>query len=445
MPKLGAPLDFSQLEARNVAVHNLSAAPGSPVKGQMYYDTITNTLLWWDGTAWQSAKGGGTPPDATTSSKGVVQLAGDLTGTAAAPTIATGAVTSAKIADGTITDVDVAAANKDGTTAVPSMRTLGLGAQQAMPGNERLDQITAPTAPVSLNGQRITNLGDPTGAQDGATKNYVDATAQGLDAKQSVKAASTGNLTLSGTQTVDGVALVAGDRVLCKDQTTAANNGIYVVAAGAWTRSADADTWTELPSAYAFVEQGTVNADTGWTCTADQGGTLGTTPVPWTQFSSSGTITAGAGLTKAGNTISVLPDNLTIDTAGSGSSVEVKAGGIGGTQLAAGAVDLTTKVTGTLPIAGGGTGQTTAKAARETGLLAAGYYSNGALHGAGTTITITQATHGLRSSRAVHVQVQDNTTGNAEIPDVSVAANGDVTITYAASVSANSKLVTLVG
>jgi hypothetical protein len=167
----------------------------------------------------------------------------------------------------------------------------------------RLDQLVPPNVDVSWNSHKITSLLDPTNPQDAATKNYVDNTTQGLDAKASVKAASTANLTLSGTQTVDGIALVAGDRILVKDQTTQSGNGIYVVASGAWARALDADTWNELVSAYTFVEQGTVNADNGYVCTVDQGGTLGTTNVTWTQFSGAGQITAGAGLTKTGNTI----------------------------------------------------------------------------------------------------------------------------------------------
>src|SRR5215831_5960336 len=113
MPTLGNALDFAKYEGRNFRAHQLGSAPSSPVTGQMYYDTGGNMLYWYNGSAWVSASGG-TPPDATTSTKGVVQLAGDLTGTAAAPAVATGAITSAKIADGTITDTDVAAANKDG-------------------------------------------------------------------------------------------------------------------------------------------------------------------------------------------------------------------------------------------------------------------------------------------------------------------------------------------
>src|SRR5262245_7252714 len=355
MPILGNNLDFSKYEARNIRAHQLGTAPAAPVTGQLYYNTADNTLYYWNGTIWVSASGG-TPADATTSSKGIIQLAGDLAGTAASP----------QIAAGVVTDVDVAAANKDGVAATASLRTLGFGAQQALSGTSRLDQIAAPTTSGNLNNQRIASLPDRTGPQDAATKHYADGLSAGLDPKASVRVASTANLTLSGTQTIDGIAVVANDRVLVKDQTTASANGIYLVAAGAWTRTTDMDAWTEVPGAHTFVEQGTVNADTGWVCTADQGGTLGSTNITWTKFSAAPTATVA-------------------------------------------------------------------------------YYSNNATHGAGTTITIAQSTHGLRASRGIHVQVQDNTTGNVEIPDVSVAANGDVTVTYGVSLSANTKLVTLVG
>lgn len=170
----------------------------------------------------------------------------------------------------------------------------------------RLDQLAAPAADLGLGGYRLTGLGDPQGAQDAVTKAYVDLTVQGLEPKQSVRAASTATIAaLSGPMTIDGVALVAGDRVLVKDQTTASQNGIYVVAAGAWGRAADADVWGELVSAYVFVESGAVNADLGYLCTVDPGGTLGTTAVTFVQFTGAGQILAGAGLTRSGNTLDV--------------------------------------------------------------------------------------------------------------------------------------------
>jgi hypothetical protein len=434
MPVLGAALDFSKYEARNIRGHQLGTAPSSPVTGQLYYNTADNTLYWWDGTQWQSAKGGATStPPATTSSLGTIQLAGDLAGTATSP----------QIAAGVITDVDVAAANKDGAVGTASLRTIGTGAQQAMAGSTRLDTITAPTAPVSLNSQRITNLADPTAATDGANKQYVDNYVQGLDAKTSCRAIATTAITLSGTQTVDGVALVANDRCVVAGQGAPATNGIYSVQAGAWTRTTDADTWAELISAYAWIESGTANADTGWLCTVDPGGTLGTTSVTWTQFSGAGQITAGAGLTKTGNSLDVggTANRITV----AADTVDIAAGYVGQASITTlGTVTTGTWTGTTIALANGGTGQTTAKTARETGLGAAGYYSS-ATHGAGTTISITQATHGLRASRGLLVQVQDEATGNVVLPDVSVAASGDVTVTFGASVLANAYRVTVIG
>ena len=158
---------------------------------------------------------------------------------------------------------------------------------------------------IAMNSNKVTGLGAPTADADAATKAYVDSVAQGLDVKGSCRAATTGNITLSGAQTIDGVAVIAGDRVLVKDQSSAAQNGIYVAAAGAWSRSTDADTWSELVGAFTFVEEGTVNDNSGWVCTSPQGGTLGVTAVTWEQFSGAGQITAGDGLYKSGNTINV--------------------------------------------------------------------------------------------------------------------------------------------
>lgn len=189
---------------------------------------------------------------------------------------------------------------------IPSLTASKISDFDTQVRTSRLDQMAAPAADVAMNSRKLTGVADPVNAQDAATKNYVDSVAQGLDPKQSVKAASTANIaSLSGTMTIDGIALVAGDRVLVKDQTAAAQNGIYVVAAGAWARASDADAWAELVSAYVFVEQGTTNADNGFLCSVDAGGTLGTTAVTFVQFSGAGQITAGAGLTKTGNQLDI--------------------------------------------------------------------------------------------------------------------------------------------
>lgn len=178
-----------------------------------------------------------------------------------------------------------------------------------------LSDLAVPTAAFSFNSQNLTNLADPVNAQDAATKQYVDSTAQGLDTKASCLVATTANIaTLSGLLTVDGVTVAAGDRVLVKNQTTQSANGIYVASATAWARSSDMDAWAEFPSAYTFIEQGTTQADTGWVCTVNQGGTLGTTNVTWAQFSGAGTYSAGTGLTLTGTVFSI--SNTTV-TAGS--------------------------------------------------------------------------------------------------------------------------------
>lgn len=158
---------------------------------------------------------------------------------------------------------------------------------------------------IAMGNNKVTGLATPTADTDATTKLYVDSVAQGLDVKASCRAATTGNITLSGTQTIDGVAVIAGDRVLVKDQSSAAQNGIYVASAGSWSRSSDMDVWAEFPGAFVFVEDGTTNDNSGWVCTVAPGGTLGTTPVTFEQFSGAGQINAGTGMTKTGNTLNV--------------------------------------------------------------------------------------------------------------------------------------------
>ena len=183
--------------------------------------------------------------------------------------------------------------------------------------------ITIGTTTVALGGTTLTPAGltsvtvtqDPTTALQLATKQYVDNIAQGLNTKAPVLCATTANITLSGEQTIDGVTTSAS-RVLVKNQSTAANNGIYLSGSGAWTRTADANTWNQLVSAYVFVEQGTINADTGWVCTSDPGGTLGVTAVTWVQFSGAGTYSAGTGLTLTGTQFSITNTAVTAGTYG---------------------------------------------------------------------------------------------------------------------------------
>lgn len=139
-----------------------------------------------------------------------------------------------------------------------------------------------------------------------ALKDYTDNAKQGIDLKDSVRAATTANITLSGPQTIDGVVLIAGNRVLVKDQTTGSENGIYVVAAGAWSRSTDADTSAKVTTGMStFVEEGTLNVDAGFALNTPNPIVLGTTSLNFAQNSGAGVITAGAGLTKSGSVLSL--------------------------------------------------------------------------------------------------------------------------------------------
>ena len=168
---------------------------------------------------------------------------------------------------------------------------------------------------------------DPSVALGAATKQYVDNVAQGLDVKGSVVVATTANISLSGAQTIDGVGVVNGDRVLVKNQTTASQNGIYRVASGgAWNRAVDMDTWAEVPGAFTFIERGTAYTDTGWVCTSNAGGTIGTTAITFTQFSGAGAgVTQGTGITITAGVISTNAAQTHVTSLGTLSGLTVTA------------------------------------------------------------------------------------------------------------------------
>ncbi len=214
----------------------------------------------------------------------------------------------------------------------------------------RLDQLASADNPVS----GVV----PTADAHFATKGYVDSQSEGLDVKQSCKVGTTANITiataLNNNDTLDGITLLTGDRVLVKNQSTASENGIYIVGATP-ARSDDLAAGSNAAGAFTFVEQGT-NADIGFVCTSDVA-TVGTNNLAFSTFSSSGNVTAGNGLDKSGNTL----------------SVDLKANGglvIESTEVA---VDLAaSSITGTLAVGDGGTGSTSASAARTALGLAIG-------------------------------------------------------------------------
>lgn len=542
MPKFVSDIDLNENEIKNakMEVHSSDPTLGN-FEGRLIYQSTHKTLKVHSGTAFRnmvydvtsstdaltaSSSNGSVSlsvADATTSAAGLMPSADktklddatdantaskivqrDGSGNFSAGTI-TASLTGNVTGDvtGSVTGTVSSIANHD--TDALSEGTSNLYYTDARVRANRLDQLTAPTGDVSFNSQKITNLADPVADSDAATKSYVDAARSGLDVKASVRVATTADITLSGTQTIDGVALSTGDRVLVKDQSPASENGIYVVASGSWSRATDADANAEVTSGmFTFVEQGTVNADRGYVLTTDGAITVGSTALTFTQFSGAGQITAGDGLAKSGDTLSVNVDNSTIEiatdtlgvkdagitaakiasavagdglTGGAGSALAVDPLAAGGLQisssqlsikldsnsalsLSAGgltvassiagsgltwtsgvisvdSVDLTSGVTGTLPIANGGTNATTAAAARTSLDVPRKFVA--AVPSGSTSATVT---HNLGTSDVI-VQVYEVSSGEnvlvdiARVDSTSTASDDDVTMTFSVAPSAN--------
>ena len=261
----------------------------------------------------------------------------------------------------------------------------------AAAGNNSVNLVPTGTGSVDVANKRITSVAEPTQSSDAATKNYVDAVKTGLDVKDSVIVTTTGNLTgtysngtsgvgatltNSGTQaalTIDSRVLTVGDRVLVKNQTAALQNGFYKVttvgtASVNWvlTRTVDADQDSEItPGAFAFVEEGTIGANNGYVCTNVGSITVGTTPITFVQFSGAGSVIAGDGLTKNGNTLDA------VGTAGrisiSADAIDISASYVGQTSIT------------TLGTIGTGTWQ---------GDIIAGQYGGTGVNNSGKTITL---------------------------------------------------------
>lgn len=381
------PIDLNKLELLNPRLQQLASDPGTPVEGQFYYNTADHTLRFYNGTAF-----------------------------------------------------------------------LIVG---------RLDQISAPTASVAMNSQKITGLLDPTAAQDAATKNYVDGLSQGLSWKESVRAATTAAGTLATSfengDVIDGVTLATGNRILIKNQAAPAENGIYVVqATGAPTRATDADTGTDILMMAVFVEEGTTLADSAWVLQTNGPITLGSTSLTYAQFGAGTSYTEGTGIDVSGNVISLETpvsaangglgvasptDHAVLVGSGAAAVTPIGVGTTGqvlrgatGADPAFGQVVLTTDVTGTLPVANGGTGGNSVADAK----TALGFMSRyAASYGDGAALSY-NIDHNLNSLDVI-VRCFRNSDGVEVEVDVTHSTVNRVVVAHAVAPTSNQYRVVVIG
>ena len=328
-------VDLNLSELQNAVIQNLATNPTTGnTDGRLYYNTASDELRVYANGAWEAVGSGdinsvlGTENEVTVSTTAgtatislpatinanttgsaatltttrAIEISGDVTGTAnfdgSAAINISATIAANSVALGTDTTGDYIATL---TGTANEITITGAGTEGRTPVLSFPSAVTFPGS-VTLNADPTTSLG-------AATKAYVDSVAQGLDVKASVVVATTTNGTLAtafdDASVIDGVTLATGNRILIKNQSTASENGIYTVnASGAPTRSTDMDVAAEFPSAFVFVEKGSINADTGWVCTNDSV-VVGSTSVTFSQFSGAGTYSGANGITLTGTAFSI--------------------------------------------------------------------------------------------------------------------------------------------
>lgn len=419
-------LDLNQNQLVNATFEVLGSDPSSGnFEGRMIYNSTTDSIKVYGNGAWRSfvnsVVAGGSYTDAITISESNGQVSLTLN----------------------LADTDSA-----GLLSSTFWNAL----------NDATDAATASKI-AKRDGNGNLKVADPTDPAHAATKAYVDAARSGLDVKQSVRAATTAPINLSSDlengDTLDTtVTLATGDRVLVKNQSTASENGIYVVqASGAAVRATDFDGAGEVSGgAFTFVEEGTTNADSGWVVTSNGALTVGTSAINWAQFSGAGQITAGAGLTKAGNTIDAVgtSDRITVNA----DSIDIASTYVGQSSI----TTLGTVTTGTwsatdVAVSAGGTGASTEADAR-TNLAAGGTQGSGVstpvlsrtvsytLDGSATSYTVQ---HGL-GTRDVIVQVYTTASPYDTVyTDVERTDTNNVTIKFASAPADDAYRVVITG
>jgi len=381
------PRDFNQNEIQNALFHNLASDPVSPLEGQFWINT--------------------------TSHRPKVRLNGSTLDLSDALTL-----------NGQAGSYWAARANHSGTQLASTISDFDTQVRLS-----RLDQMAVPTGSVSMNSQKITNLANGTVSTDAVNYSQLLAVQNGTRWLDPVVIMVVANVaSLSGEQTLDGV-LTSTSRVALSGQNTASQNGTYLTGAGAWTRTEDLATGKNAANASFYVERGSY-ADTQWRCTNNTGSALvGTDGLTFSQFA--------AGVNYSADETSVHLD---------GTTFSIKTTWTGQTAI----TTLGTITTGTwtataVGVLYGGTGATTAAGARSN-LNAVGKYSATIGNGAATSITITQATHGLAADGTNSAHIYDATTGAEVECDITVApGTGNVTFAFSVAPASNAYRVVICG
>ena len=546
-------INLNKNELQNAIIHSLSAAPSSPVQGQIYFNTTDKTLYFYNNTSWVPASGsteviqdvigsaivGGVALTSTyDDSAGTTTIdldntavtAGSYGSSTAVPTFtvdAQGRLTAAStqniatalsvaaesgttdtvnlltdtltfaagegidtaVTNNTITisGEDATSSNKGiasfnatdftvtsgavtvnaervedivgnlilGGTGIDATYTDGAGTLSididstvtTNSGTQTLTNKTLSTgislsASLDANSNKVINLATPTSSTDAANKAYVDSVSQGLDVKQSVRVSTTANIDLStgleASDVIDGVTLVAGNRVLVKHQSSGADNGIYVVqSSGAAVRADDANVSSEVTAGFfTFVEEGTLYGNTGWVLTTDNPITLGSTALTFTQFSGTGTFTAGSGLTLNGTefSVDVTPASGNATLINSGGAVEVKVNTTDGLESTASGLGINN-----------GTGLTFSSGALVLD-TANGYGTRKLAYNLGNNSATSFAANHNLSTRDVSVHVYDNASPYAQVEaDVEHTDSNNVTVKFSVAPTTDQYRVVIVG
>jgi hypothetical protein len=422
--KILTAIDLAKNELRNGVIQNLASAPSSPVKGQVYFDTTLNQFGCYNGTSWvyEGGASGNVSQSGNSASSGIMKVSAGANTNIADYAGGSGIVKSngSGVVSAAVASTDYAPA----TSGSSILKGNGSGGFSAAVSNTDYAPVASPTFTGAV------TVPAPSNSTDAATKAYVDAVSQGLAVKASARAATTGsetftvssgNVTQIAGTTVDGVSPAVGDRILVKDapastgagsaSSSQPGNGVYTVTSAttnlSLSRAADLSGSNAPAGAFVFVEAGTANAAAGYVVSTPSSAaafTYGTGSIAWTQFSGAGEITAGTGLSKAGNTLSL---------------------------------------TSPVAVANGGTNATSVAGAK-TSLGFASIYTSGTIgDGSSTTLTVT---HSLGTNTPL-VQVWDVSGANPVrvICDVTATSTNAVQLAFGTAPATNSLKCVVLG